>query len=381
MIVEVLTSSAELEQLAPEWRALEAVAGLQLPFFTSDWAIAWWQHLHENRWTTSDRLLTCAVRDDDRDLIGVAPFMITERPRSGPLRLRCLQLMGADPNITELGTVLSRPGRESSVYAALAERLWALSGEWDWLRWSGVPVDALDTGPLDRLGATWRDELGDWVLELAPTWEEFKSNLSRNIKESLRKCANAPKRDGLSFDFAVATRPDDVAASLERFFVLHAARAAAEGTIVHRNAFDDDRSRGFLRDVCARFAERGIAHCFDLKLGGETIATRIGFRLGDSMYLYYSGYDGHYARYSAMTTCLAEAIRWSIAAGLKHVNLSTGTDVSKTRWGPTEVRFREALVVAPAARSRAARSLYTWTRARRDTPLARGLLGFARRRR
>jgi CelD/BcsL family acetyltransferase involved in cellulose biosynthesis len=381
VIVEVLTSSTELEQLAPEWRAVEATATLQLPFFTSDWAIAWWRHLRENRLLTRDRLFTCAVRDDDRALIGVAPFMITERPRLGPLRLRCLQLMGADPNITELGTVLARPGREADVYTALAERLWASRDEWDWLRWGGVPADAPDTGPLDRIGAVWREETSDWVLELAPTWEEFKSKLSRNIKESLRKCANAPKRDGVSYTFEVATRPDDVAASIERFFELHEARAHVEGTIHHSDAFDAARSRSFLREVGERFSRRGVVHCFNLKVGGDTIATRIGFRLGDSMYLYYSGYAAQYARYSAMTTCVAEAIRWSIAAGLKQVNLSPGTDVSKTRWGPTEVRFRQALVVAPAMRSRAARALDGWARSRAQTKLARRLLAVVRRRR
>ncbi len=381
MIVEVLTSSAELEQLAPEWRAVEASASLQLPFFTSDWAIAWWRHLRENRLLTCDRLFTCAVRDDDRSLIGVAPFMITERPRLGPLRVRCLQLMGADPNITELGTVLTQPGREVDVYGALADRLWASRDEWDWLRWGGVPADALDTRQLDRIGAVWSEQTSDWVLELAPSWEEFKSKLSRNIKESLRKCANAPKCDGISYAFEVATRPGEVAASIERFFELHGARARVDGTVHHSDAFDTARSRSFLREVGERFSQRGIVHCFNLKVGADTIATRIGFRLGDSMYLYYSGYAQQYARYSAMTTCVAEAIRWSIGAGLKRINLSTGTDVSKTRWGPTEVRFRQALVVAPAIRSRAARALDGWARTRAQTELARRLLLLVRRRR
>jgi hypothetical protein len=41
-----------------------------------------------------------------------------------------------------------------------------------------------------------------------------------------------------------------------------------------------------------------------------------------------------------MTTTTAEAIQYAIRHGLKTVNLSSGNDVSKTRWGPREVSYR-----------------------------------------
>lgn len=77
---------------------------------------------------------------------------------------------------------------------------------------------------------------------------------------------------------------------------------------------------------------------------------RIGFVLGDSLYLYYSGYDPAFAKYSVMTTVVAEAIKHAIEEGFATVNLSTGRDVSKTRWGPDEVVFRQASIVSPSLR-------------------------------
>ena len=64
--------------------------------------------------------------------------MITERPGVGPLRTRCLQFVGADPNITEVRTLLIRPGSEEAVYRAVATHIREASGAWDWMSWTGV---------------------------------------------------------------------------------------------------------------------------------------------------------------------------------------------------------------------------------------------------
>jgi hypothetical protein len=59
-----------------------------------------------------------------------------------------------------------------------------------------------------------------------------------------------------------------------------------------------------------------------------------------------------------MTTTVAEAIQYAILHGMKSVNLSTGNDVSKTRWNPVEVVTRQALLVSPCWRAELARDVY-----------------------
>ena len=84
-----------------------------------------------------------------------------------------------------------------------------------------------------------------------------------------------------------------------------------------------------------------------LCIAGEAVALRLGFVHDDELYLYYSGYDPAWGRYSVMTTVVAEAIKWAIGQGFGRVNLSTGSDVSKTRWRPSHVEYVEG--VQPAA--------------------------------
>jgi CelD/BcsL family acetyltransferase involved in cellulose biosynthesis len=88
---------------------------------------------------------------------------------------------------------------------------------------------------------------------------------------------------------------------------------------------------------------------------------RIGFVVGDSLYLYYSGYDPEWSRYSVMTTTVAEAIKYAIAHRLKTVNLSSGNDVSKTRWGPRELQYTSAYEQRDRLRSRLASRAYVRT--------------------
>jgi CelD/BcsL family acetyltransferase involved in cellulose biosynthesis len=271
MKVELLTTLEQVERIAPEWREFDVSGRVPMPFATADWTIAWWHHLSSNRRAVRDQVFTLAVRDQSRTLVGVAPLMLTERPSAGPLRLRCVQFIGADPNITEVRTLSARPEHEAAVYRAVAGYVSEASAQWHWMRWTGIHR-VEDEFPVAEVGERrWVTQVSDWVLPLAPTWEQFRAGLHRNIKESLRKCRNAPRRDGLDFRLEVTTRPEDMGPALDRFFELHAARARRTDTVKHPNVFKTAAAQSFLRELCALYAGRGITHIFKLKLGGSTV--------------------------------------------------------------------------------------------------------------
>ncbi len=51
-----------------------------------------------------------------------------------------------------------------------------------------------------------------------------------------------------------------------------------------------------------------------------------------------------------MTTTVAETFKWAIERGIRSVNLSPGTDVSKTRWGATPIAMHNGVLVSPERR-------------------------------
>ena len=118
--------------------------------------------------------------------------------------------------------------------------------------------------------------------------------------------------------------------------------------MTHANYFQSPRMRNFLREYVRRIAAQDRLRIFQIIIGGEVVATRLGFLMGDEVYLYYSGYSPPWGRYSVMTTVTVEAIRWSFGAGVRIVNLSTGSDYAKRRWLPLETVSSDYRVWSPA---------------------------------
>lgn len=359
LIVEKIESVEQLRALEPEWRELERASGNCLPFQTADWVISWWTHLSENRSAVRDSLFVRAMRMQSGELMAVAPLMRTERPAVGPVRIRILQFFGPDGYVTERSGLLCLPGVEGKAHEALLDHLRASAFEWDWMVWSALEVAGASEKSVELAGAIeWGAKTPGYVLPLAATWEEFRASLPRNVKESLRKCYNSLKRDGCSHSFEVVDRREDFGPALDHFFRLHSARAARAGTTPHKDFFKSAKARRFLLDACQRLADRRMARLFILRIDGEVVAARLGFIVGPSLYLYFSGYDPAFGKYSVMTTVVAEAMRYAIAQGLRSVNLSMGKDVSKTRWRPTETLYRDALQVSPSRRAGLSLRLY-----------------------
>jgi CelD/BcsL family acetyltransferase involved in cellulose biosynthesis len=138
---------------------------------------------------------------------------------------------------------------------------------------------------------------------------------------------------------------------MSEFFRLHTARARSNRGPRHPDHFASPRARAFLQALtCDLLAEERFMIC-RLRVGKDVVASRLIFLSGGCFYLYHSGFDPAWWRYSVSTTLTAECIKLAIARGAHTVNLSTGRDASKLRWGP-----EEHLIGGVAFSSRAARS-------------------------
>ncbi len=279
-------------------------------------------------------------------------MMHTRRPGYGILASNEAQFFGADSNVTELRGILCDPEDTNAVVRVMSDMLNGPDGP-DWIQWRGLRVR--DEQSLSSCGIDPIHELNTTVhiLKMPATWDELRAALPRNAKEAIRKCYNSLARNGIAFKFQIIEAPDAVPTALDVFFALHKARSEETNTVSHSDAFASSVSRSFLIEYCTALAQRDGLRIFQLEIDGKVIATRLGFVFGDELYLYYSGYDGRWGRYSIMTTVVTEAIKWAIENKFKIVNLSTGTDVSKTRWRPDAILYRGGYSVRRSLWSRA----------------------------
>ena len=342
--------------LESEWRTLSRAATLRLPFLDPAWSRVWWRHLAAPAWHRSDTPLLLLARDVSGALVGVAPLMITRRPRRGPAAIRGVQHIGTDANLTEIRTSVIAAGYESAVtgawMAAVLQR-----DDWDYIRWCGL-VDgspeavrlaeaSVGTGPVD-----WVSEQPDCILRLPATWPELRAGLSANTKEAVRKAERNLVRDGRHPVLHVIEGADASDESVARFFALHRARSQAERATPHPDCFATERSRRFLIDL---MREPGLQpRIFELGVDGDVVASRVTFLVGGDLYLYFSGYDLSFSRYSVMTKLFVEMMKWAMERGITTVNLSPGLDRSKTRWKPEVVTYRDGVLRRSGARARVA---------------------------
>jgi CelD/BcsL family acetyltransferase involved in cellulose biosynthesis len=355
LTLEVVTTIDGIRALAPDYEHLYPIAGNTLPFALQEWHLAWCEHFLNRTPVIGEQPMFCVLRDGARGCVALVPLILSRR-HIGPLRIATVASVGSDPGLTEIRNPLVAPGYESATVRAVHARI-AEVADWDWIQWNGVN-ESLAAALNHEMRLHWYQVAEDHILDLPSSWEELRARLKRNVRESVRHCYNSLRRDGHTFELVVAAERSEIPGALDRFLELHAARAAMTGVSRHPNYFDGQATQEFLYDVCDRLAARNVVRVFQLRIGREIVASRIGFVVGDSLYLYYSGFDPRWARYSVMTTTQVEAYKYAIVRGLRSVNLSLIGEQSKLRWHPRVVRYRSALVHRGGIGSRIACGAY-----------------------
>jgi CelD/BcsL family acetyltransferase involved in cellulose biosynthesis len=342
LTTEIITTVEGIRALRPDYERLYRLTGNTLPFARHEWHLAWCRQFLNRSPRVHDQPLFCVSRDSSGVCVGIVPLVLSRR-QLGPLKLVTVALIGSDPSLTEIRGPLVKPGFERLIVQA-AYRCLAIVPDWHWIQWSGVST-AMAQSMSGETAPQWYHTSEDLILDLPSSWQELRADMSRNLRESLRHCYNSLKRDGHAFEFVVARERGEVRKALHRFLELHTMRANMRWGAKHPNRFAAHSLRAFLYDVCDLLATRDVVRVLQLRVGGQIIASRVAFVVGDGMYLYYSGFDPAWARYSVMTTTIAEAIKYAIAEGLTTVNLSLTAEQSKLRWRPRRVVLHSGLLL------------------------------------
>lgn len=376
--IEQLSGPEAFEKITAEWEELDAQISPRTPFTSPLWAKVWWRHVRQSRPSIRQEFFAHIVRDENGRLLAIVPLMISHRPALGPVRLRLLQFLGgADGSITEHRGIVCRETDEPLVVKAVARYLQGRKDEWDLFIWTGLRnVKAVR----DQAGSQLRyfQETPYYLLPLPDSWEKFRSGLSINTKEAIRKCYKSLTRQGHAFTFHAKSRPHDVLIALDRLLALHSERAKFEYSIKHRDFFTKASHCAFITDVAYLMAGRDQLRIFELEVDGKIVASRMAFLLDNELYLYYSGYELAWRKHSVMTTLMCECFKWAIQRGIKSVNLSKGTDRSKLRWRGRKIAFYDAHIVSSTWRGKLCSLPYYLVRRKSEPPGSERLFQLSR---
>jgi len=367
MKLAAITTQAALAALMPEWEKLYYQTLTPNPFAHPQWMLTWACH-----YLKPSQVYVLTVRDAHGALVAVAP-LYRWRHRLGPLYLATsIHLFGAGHHtgLTELTQVLVRPSLEREVLRTIIQYLCRHAPSWDWLELVLPPEQGWfepqwlpEAGPGSGHFVLHKGTRACVLLPLPRSWDDLRSGLKRNLKESLRKGGNSLKRAGHAWEVTTPRDPDGLAAELAILSRLHLARAQVRDKVDHADHLGDPADRAFLRDVACRMFHAGHLTPCVLRIDGNPAAARLVLHANGATFFSISGFDPRWWPYNAPTTLMAECLRQAIARGDHVANLSPGPDVAKLRWSEQLAFYQEFLVAGPRRRSLWALALFWLARA------------------
>jgi CelD/BcsL family acetyltransferase involved in cellulose biosynthesis len=335
----------DLSALRDEWTILGERSGNL--FGTWEWNSLWWKHFGRGR-----PLLTAACRDESGTLVGLLPMYVAGNVG----RLRVVRTLGHG-HADRLGPICcpeDRPRVAQALRLALRSKPWRnalvlaeqLPAEESWSALLGARTLAHQSSP---------------VLELTTSdWEEFLATRSANLRQNLRR-----KERRLMHDHAGRYRLIEDAETLPRaldvLFELHRMRWGNDA------AREFAGSEPFHRAFAARALERGWLRLWLMDADERTVAAWYGFRFGGADWLYQTGRDPAWERYSVGSVLLGHTIRSCVEAGLGRYHFLRGDEAYKSRFASDDPGLETVAIPTGAATStalRVARKLPRATRRR-----------------
>ena len=170
----------------------------------------------------------------------------------------------------------------------------------------------------------------DIVIGPLTTVDAYCSSLSKNIRKSIRRQANALRRSHPGFHFAILPR-ETVSEDLVRLIIgLHKARMADQQKI---SAYTDDECDW----IVALASTLGVVSV--LTIDGKVCAGTVCCKVGQGFHMLVCAHDPAYDLFGMGTLCCHRSICEYIARGGKQVHMLWGRHAYKTSLGATPRQF------------------------------------------
>jgi CelD/BcsL family acetyltransferase involved in cellulose biosynthesis len=330
--VALVTQTAALEALRPEWERLWLRSPRATPFQSPAWLIPWWRHIAEGD------LLTLALREHGA-LVGLLPFYVYAAD-DGRRHLFPLGI-----GTTDYLDGLAIPGKEAAVMATGFRQLAALAERFDIAEWPQLRPGAtlLEAAPAD-----WASQIEpDVICPATPLPSSRGTSDAVVSRKTLRDLRTARKRaaeaGALRWEDAGA---HDLGTVFDALLRLHAVQwemrgeagvlAAPAVQAVHRAALPELLRAGLLRLQALYLDDAIVAVLYALIDPPQRPARRI--------YLYISGFDPALDRLSPGMLLVGHAFEEAVSEGFAVLDFLRGQERYKYFWGAKdEPTFRRTL--------------------------------------
>lgn len=339
--IDWLTRMEDIEALEGPWRALESATVHRTVTSTFDYLVPWYRHYSSQQ---GDVVLGAAW--DGRELTGVAP-LLRRKELLGRVPMRQVDFAASD---YEAGEFLVADNR----LEIIGDFLRSLTAQ---VRFDVLVLNNMEPGSPHRRAvedaapgagfAVEHTESAYAVVDLEGGYDAYVRATGGRLRKYLKKRAKrfaalgVAALDGAHFLSDI----DRVAASVERTFDVNDAswKARERGPLGQEH-------REFFRELCARFARRGMTDVSILTIGGADAAYMIGIAERGVYYDVSVSYHDRFAEFRPGFRLIEELLRTLPSLGIRTV-VSHGAHEYKRNWVSAFTRIATLFLFRPGVRA------------------------------
>lgn len=332
MRTHLYTDPGGFDALADEWNAILKRSPSDTLFLTWEWQKTWWT------WLGEGDLCLIAVRDEGGRLVGIAPLFIEVVEGR-----RTLSFVGCE-DVSDYLDMIIGPDRPEQVCEAILDALESPGLDWAHMNLCNIPAASPTlrhfAAAAEARGHDVRVERADVcpVIELPESWEGYLGSLKKKQRHEVRRKMRRAVNDA-DTRWYVAADDRELAAEMEEFIRLH------QLSTTDKDAFMDERMRGFFHAVGQALQEAGWLQLMFLEMDDHKAAALLNFDYADTIMVYNSGYDpDQFAHLSPGIVLLAFSIEHAIELGRARFDFLRGDEVYKYRLGGRDTEIFRLIV-------------------------------------
>ncbi len=326
MTIELREETSFSGDLKEEWEKLITASPFQNPFLTPTWSENWLRHFGQ-----SFKTRVLVFRNQDRNLVALGTFIAPGREEEGG----GLSLMGSS-DVWDYRDLIILPGWEEQVCGSLAG--YFSDGPWKHLELRGIsefsPTSRFLPSCMQSHAFSIEQEVEEVAvyLDLPNGWEAFLEGLNSKDRHELRRKMRRLEKE-TTFSLSKVEDPLVLSRKMEIFFDLH--RKSRKD----KAEFMTPEMKSYFTEIAARFQEKGWLSLTFLEIEGKEVATFFSFEFAATEYVYNSGYDPEFSRFSPGIVLAALCIRQAIERKMVRFNFLRGREKYKYRLGGKEEKI------------------------------------------
>jgi Acetyltransferase (GNAT) domain len=264
------------------------------------------------------------------------------------LQMVCFDTLNPQPTLSEepVYAMTSDEDESEIIWVQIAEYLHIVlkAGDWDTIayrRWTRNAERANWSRRRERIVEVREYQRGSEIVELPETWDAYKKQLSKSMRENLPYYPRKIEKDGHQWQVRISAA-HELNHDLSVLKNLHVTRVNDDPTGGHRNYLQNPRKLGCLADMCLT----GNGFVANLEIDGRTVASQIFVRKQESLLVLHSGFLTEYSKYSPLFILQSVVFKDALESGVRRLNLLRGNAQWQNRWSADAIQSIENVTVA-----------------------------------